>query len=389
MVGKQDTDLRGEVPGISQKPELAVGLLASPGPASELTESLVQEIAERLAERLPGLRWRAEFVSDRLVEPPTDLSALISAGRRMLLDRGWELAVCVTDLPLQTARRPVIAHVSATHGVAVLSMPALGPVAVRKHAAEAIVRLVGATLGDVALTHDGTGRNLPVAKGVTRRMLELGRRVEHGDQSVGYVARVITGNIWLLMGMLRANRPWRLALRLMRALAAAFAAGVFALVTSDIWRLAYYLGPLRLAVIALGSVAGISVTIVLTTGLWERSPHPAAREQVILFNVVTTVTVGIGAAVLYLVLFVTMLTAALLLVPTDLLTVVLGHRAGAEDQIRLAWLAASIATLGGALGATLESGETVREAAYTYQPDAQLSEAVDPPGRLEADHDPV
>ncbi len=89
-----------------------------------------------------------EFVSDRLVEPPTVLSELISAGRRMLLDRGWQLAVCITDLPLQTARRPVIAHASATHGVAVLSMPALGPVAVRKRAVETIVRLVGHMLGD-------------------------------------------------------------------------------------------------------------------------------------------------------------------------------------------------------------------------------------------------
>ena len=384
MRGKQDRDLRGELPGISHEPELTVGLLASPGPASELTESLVPEIADRLAVQLPGVRWKVEFVSDRLVEPPTDLSALISAGRQMLLDRGWHLVVCVTDLPLQTARRPVIAHVSATHGVAVLSMPALGPVAVRKRAADAIVRLVGNTLGDVALAADASGRDLPLAEGVTRRMRELGRRVEHGDQGVGFVARVITGNIWLLMGMLRANRPWRLALRLMRALAAAFAAGVFALVTSDIWRLAYYLGPLRLAVIALGSVAGISATIVLTTGLWERSPHPAAREQVILFNIVTTATVGIGAAVLYLALFAAMLAAALLLVPGDLLGVVLGHPAGVADQIRLAWLAASIATLGGALGATVESRETVREAAYTYQPDAQLSDAVDPPGRVEA-----
>lgn len=57
-----------------------------------------------------------EFVSDRLVEPPTDLTALIAAGRMMLLERGWHLAVCVTDLPLQTARRPVIAHVSALAG---------------------------------------------------------------------------------------------------------------------------------------------------------------------------------------------------------------------------------------------------------------------------------
>jgi hypothetical protein len=354
-------------PDISQ-PEIVVGLLASPGPASELTESLLPEIAGRLTERLPGVRWRLEFVSDRLVEPPTDLSAIISAGRRMLLDRRWHLAVCVTDLPLQTARRPVIAHVSATHGVAVLSMPALGPVSVRNRTAETIVRLIRHSLGDIALAADA-GQRPTLAGAVTRRMRELGTRIEHGEHGVGFAARVVTGNIWLLLGMLRANRPWRLALRLMRVLAAAFAAGVFALVTSDIWRLAYYLGPTRLVVIAVGSVAAVIVTIMVTTGLWERSPHPAAREQVILFNIVTAATAGIGVAVLYLALFIAMLASALVLVPGDLLGVQLGHPTGAADQIKLAWLATSIATLGGALGAALESHETVREAAYTYQPD--------------------
>ncbi len=364
-------------PGTSRQPEIIVGLLASPGPAAELTESLLAEIADRLPQQLPGVRWRLEFVSDRLVQPPTGLSELISAGRRMLLDRGWHLAVCVTDLPLQTARRPVIAHVSATHGIAVLSMPALGPLSVRKRAAATVVRLIGHMLGDI--TPADTGQRRTLGDAVTRRMRELGTRVEHRDRGVGFVTRVISGNIWLLLGMLRANRPWRLALRLMRVLVAAFAAGVFALVTSDIWRLAEYLGPTRLTVIALGSVAGILVTIVVTTGLWERSPHPAAREQVIMFNIVTAATVGIGVAVLYLALFIAMLTAALLLVPQGLLGSQLGYPAGVADQIRLAWLATSIATLGGALGAALESHETVREAAYTYQPDARL--AAGPPER--------
>ncbi len=83
-------------------------------------------------------------------------------------------------------------------------------------------------------------------------------------------------------------------------------------------------------------------------------------------------------AVLYLALFIAMLAAALLLVPQGLLGSQLGYPAGVADQIRLAWLATSIATLGGAL----ESHETVREAAYTYQPDAQL--AADPPERASA-----
>src|ERR1700749_471530 len=166
-------------PGISQ-PEIVVGLLASPGPAAELTERLLAEIADRLPERLPGVRGRLEFVSDRLVEPPTDLSAIFSAGRRMLLERGWHLAVCVTDLPLQTARRPVIAHVSATHGVAVLSMPALGPVSVRKRTADTIVRPVGHMLGDLAPAADAAS---PV-QAVTRRMRELGGRTERGEHGV-------------------------------------------------------------------------------------------------------------------------------------------------------------------------------------------------------------
>src|SRR4029453_8548664 len=103
---------------------------------------------------------------------------------------------------------------------------------------------------------------------------------------------VITGNLRLLLGMLRANRPWRLAIRLSRALVAALAAAVFALVTSDIWRLADQFGPSRLALVAVGSVPAVVLPIVLGAGLWERTPASgSAREQVIMFNVVTLTTV--------------------------------------------------------------------------------------------------
>ena len=39
----------GSVPDIKPQPELVIGLLAAPGPASELTESLVGEITDRLS----------------------------------------------------------------------------------------------------------------------------------------------------------------------------------------------------------------------------------------------------------------------------------------------------------------------------------------------------
>ncbi len=71
----------------------------------------------------------------------------------MPLDRGWHLAVCVTDLPLQTARRPVIADV--TPRTASRSCPC--PRSVRSRCASAqlnIIRLIGHMLGDIALETD-------------------------------------------------------------------------------------------------------------------------------------------------------------------------------------------------------------------------------------------
>ena len=362
-----------------------IGVISAPGTSTELAERLRPDLTERIGARLPSVRWVVRFVSDRLVDGPADLSQLISAARRRLIDEQWHLTVCLTDLPLQTARRPVVAHASMTHGVAVLSLPALGAVGVTRRAADALVRLVAALVGDAdranldAHPTTGTrGRAHPDVQrrrgAVTRRLQELSDPVAPDSHGFGLVAGVITGNLRLLLGMLRANRPWRLAIRLSRALVAALTAAVFALVTSDIWRLADGLGPIRLALLTVGSVAGVVLTIVLGAGLWERPPRTgSAREQVIMFNLVTLATVVIGVLALYGTLLVLNLVGAFLLVPRQSLTDALGHKASVASMAGLAWLATSIATVGGALGAGLETDEAVREAAYSYQADAELS----------------
>jgi hypothetical protein len=53
----------------------------------------------------------------------------------------------------------------------------------------------------------------------------------------------------------------------------------------------------------------------------------------------------------------------------------IGHPMDLGGQLKLAWLASSLVTLGGALGAVLETDEAVREAAYGYQPDRRLPDA--------------
>jgi hypothetical protein len=197
-------------------------------------------------------------------------------------------------------------------------------------------------------------------------MRQLGRRVAHEQGAIAFVTRVVSGNVLLLAGMIRANRPWRLTLHLSKALTAALAAGVFALVTTDIWRLADVLGAPRLLMISVGSVTAIGATLIIGADLWERGRRPEARQQVLLFNLATTATVVLGVTAFYAMLIVLTAIGALIFVPTELLSSALGHPAHWGDRVELAWLTGSLATLGGALGAGLESDDAVRQAAYAY-----------------------
>ena len=347
-------------------PEVTVGVLAAPG-TEAVAEHLTRDMTDVLSQQFPGVRWASRVVVDRLVQPPAGTGELVAAARERLLHEDFDLALVLTDLPLQVSRRPQVGHASPMHAVGLVSVPALGALAVRRRAQQVAVRLVHSLLGR-------SGADIDVHR-LHERAKELGSEVEGSGDGVGFAARVLTGHLRLLVGMVVANRPWRLAARLSRALVAAVAAGVFALVTSDVWRLADAFGALRHVGVALSSVLGITATLVIGAQLWERAPNRRVRQQVLLFNAATTATVLIGVVVLYAALFALALVAALLLVVPELLSAALGHPAGLADYAELAWLTSSLATVGGALGAGLETDEAVRQAAYSHRGEAGAATA--------------
>jgi len=175
----------------------------------------------------------------------------------------------------------------------------------------------------------------------------------------------------------RANRPWRLAARLYGVLAAAFAVAAYGILASDMWRLSTALSWWRLLAVCLASLAVTIIAVIVAHELWERSPDPRARAQVLLFNVTTALTVTIGIASLYAALFVLVLAGAVLVITEPVLADALGRDTSARDYVKLAWFAASFATVAGALGTVLESDTAVREAAYagTALPEDREAEA--------------
>src|SRR4029453_8186175 len=232
-----------------------VGVVNPPAISDELTTGLVDDIRGELEARFPDVRWAFQLLDDGLVEPPAEDAEIVGAARQLLLARAWDLVVVLTDLPLRLARRPVVAHASPMHGVAVLSVPALGTLAVRRRLRDAVLRLIAGMPGEATDAADGHA-DAARTRRIGFRLRELGSDVQ-GPPSFWFTTRVFTGHLRLLFGMVRANRPWQLAARLSRALTAAASAGVFPLVRPDIWSLASALGWPRLTVVSVGSVVAI------------------------------------------------------------------------------------------------------------------------------------
>jgi hypothetical protein len=356
--------------GLSDRDELVLGLLAAPGLPTEVAEALAEDLPALLADRVTdAVSWRVPVRTDPAVADVSRGVEAIDLARARLLREGWDMAVCFTDAPLRIRTRPVVADASATHGVALVSLPALGAVQTRRRARDAVIRLVDGLVGEsLELELGGPRRRARVSDRIASLAAPV-RAVEPPDDDVDlrFVAAVVRGNLRLLAGMVRANRPWRLIVRLSRALAAAAAAVGFALVTADLWVLADALDWPRLLALSVISVGATVLWLIVSHRLWETRQGRGSRQQTVLFNAATTLTLLLGGASLYAALFALTIGGAAVVIDAGVLGEALGHDADVGDYAALAWMASSLATIAGGLGAGLESDEAVREAAYGYR----------------------
>jgi hypothetical protein len=346
-------------------------MIAAPELAAEVAEALTEALPELLSERVSDrVRWEVPLVHDQLTHGAGGGVEMVDAVRERMLAEGWDLAVCLTDLPLRIGSRPVVADASATHGVAVIALPALGARRLFERARDVVLRIVDGMIGESLEPgrHDAGRRGR-----VGRRLVELAARAETGGAGdergrMRLLTGVVRGNLQLLLGMLRANRPWRLVAGLSKLLVGALSTGAIALVNTTIWRLADGLGWGRAALLSGMSVTALGVVLITAHDLWETAPAGSAAPTT-LFNLVTTLTVAFGVITLHVALLgLTALGAALVIDPR-VLEEILGHPAGVTDYVTLAWAASTVATLGGALGSALETDVEVRQAAYGYWPD--------------------
>lgn len=356
---------------------IVIGVVASHddrGRAEKLVESLPRSLGEQVDSRTD---WRAEVCEAEPADVSARASELTESVRRQLLDRGWQMGIGLTALPLRVGRRPVATTASATYGVGLVSIPALGAVGVDERLHHAAVDLVSGLLGEGAADgpDDGRDERLRIRSAELAAELPVGTGTRRG--SLRFTQLAVSGNLRLLAGMIRANRPARVMGRLSRSATAALGTGAYALSSSGIWTIAHTSTWPRLVAVGALSMLMILVSLVVAHGLWERSADDAARERVVLFNVVTITTLAIGIAALFLALVLILALAAAVTIPPAAFHEQVSASPTVGEYARLAWFAASVATVGGALGSLVESDQAVRDAAYRPRGGRQAASAGD------------
>ncbi|WP_030765204.1 hypothetical protein [Streptomyces albidoflavus] len=347
-----------------------MALLAEPDAPAEIAQHMARILPDRLAERSgEGRQFEVKAVREPLTAGAQDPSTLMHRMVERKSAENWDIIVALTDLPLHAQGRMLAVEVSHEHGVALLCLPALGALRLRRRAQQVVEEAV-LSLGSTRTIRAGSspsGRPLTRPFGGRLSPVHKGPVDEEETADLRYIVTGPRGYLKLLGGMVRANQPWRLVPGLSKALAAALATGAIATVNSTVWSLAGALSVPRLVIAMVGSIAIMTGWLIVDAQLWQRArkESPEALQRARLYNASTVATVGIGVIVCYAGLMVINLVWALFILNDQVFASFTQHPLQATDYWTLTWFVASVATVGGALGSSLESDQAVRAAAYS------------------------
>ena len=345
-------------------------------PAPDIPEKIAYELASELPELLgrhvdPDVYWDVPVVVDPLTGSGREAPEILDVCRERRLSEGWDLAICLTDLPVYRDGRLVAGDVSGKRGVAGLSLPALGAARLHQRTRELTLQLAH----ELYMRTRHRGRAHPPGRGPRsgevagpfRRVDPPDEDMKATDVDVRFAAPGAPGHLRLWSGMVLANRPWKMLPAFKGAIAAAFATGAYALIIPSIWLLADAVGWARLLLLMVVAIVAMVVWIIVAHHLWERPDDPDQRRWAALYNGVTVLTLSTAVLAAYAILFALIFIAAWVFVPGAYFQTTLKHPVGFGEYLILAWLGTSLATVAGALGASLEDEEAVREASYGYR----------------------
>lgn len=348
---------------------VVVGLLVDPGWPTKIAERIVESLPDVLSEQVSNdVNWDAQLLTKAL---PLDESGNVEVWQHsdsLMEENGWDLMVCLTELTRRLGDKFFISDLNISRRVALISLPALGPVRISRHARTAVVRVVralyqGDLTPDEEVAHGRAELRRPKLTGIGGRIQH--EVTENEGMTDSYIALSgVGGTARLIAGMVYINKPWMLVPSLDKAIAAAMATAGFGIFYSSVWTMADAISLGRMSLISAFVTTAMLGWLIIHNDLWQREEELPTGGSPTIYNVSTVVTVAIGVLCTYAVLLGLTLLGALTIIPSSYMASTLGHEVGFGDYVTLAWFVSSMGTLAGALGSSFESDEAIQRATY-------------------------
>src|ERR671910_2080698 len=284
---------------------ITLGLIPAPDIPETMARELAPQLPKLLENRVDGdVSWEVPVVVDPLTGTDREAPEILDVCRERMLGEGWDLAVCLTDLPVFRDGTLVVADVSAKRGVAGLSLPAVGATRLRSRAREITLQLAQElyerTQEPGPDDTPGRGpRTSPGFVGPFRRIDPPNEDMKAMDVEARFAAPGVLGHLRLWSGMVLANRPWRMLPAFKGAIAAAFATGAYVLAINSFWLLADAMGLWRLLTLMVVAMVAMVVWIIVAHHLWERPSDPEVRKWAPLYNGVSVLSISAAVLLAY------------------------------------------------------------------------------------------
>ncbi|GAB3268208.1 hypothetical protein [Arthrobacter pigmenti] len=348
--------------------KITLGLVTDPGLPTDIAEDIADGLPAVLEDAVSDrVQWTIDLHSEAL--PLDDNGRLLvwKHSDRLKRENGWDLLICISELSRRIDNELVISEANLDYEAGMVALPTLGPVRLRHHVRTAIVRVARVLLSDdLQPERSEAASKRPLKKlgaGTTSPKRDTSTDPEAGTTS-SLRLRGTAGKIRMLLGMIRINRPWRLVPSLSSAFAAAAATSAFGIFYSSIWSMANSLTPMRQSWITLIAITAMITWLIVYNHMWETPKNAAWKRDARMYNTATILSVGVGGAFFYILLFALSLLAGLAIIPPSYFETTLGQTVDLFSYISLAWLSTSMGTIAGALGSSFEDDSAIRQATY-------------------------
>lgn len=352
-----------------QRRTVTLGLVPSPEHCERVAERIRDSLSELLNKYVNNdVDWKIAITPDPLSGSNVHASDLFSEVHHRLQKQEWDYAICLTDIPMRRDGQIVVADVDKDRNIGLISVSTLGVWTVSARVSSLIVHIMCNMHDASSETNDQTSNDDVDLPNLSRHVVE---QIATADPEFGidvrYLAPPRIGYIRLLMGMVYANRPWSLFPGFKTTIAAAFATGGYGLIFSTLWEMGDAYGLDRLIFLSFASTTMLVLWIILAHQLWEPTSAVPSPYLAALYNSTTILTIATAVVFAYVVVFLLLLFAAGVFIPTGMLEDTLQREVTPLDYVNIAWVTSSVATIGGAIGAGVEDSETVQNATFGWR----------------------